>query len=275
MGLDPRLAPWSTDDARLVCGLFERLHWSGVGSGPLGEEKDQRPGYPLLSSWLVNRDLRISGARHIYLAETFSRATLYACATPGGEATQALAKAIDDLAQFGRDGELRLDHAERLRRQLTTVGYIVDPSGELQAARAGRQGSADSKLAAIKLCKDMGWLARAKEDLQAIRLRLRNMETEHEPVVYVVGVSRSLLRGGSYSNMGIELVRPIPPRFLLAKATGVIKRSSEGDISDRPRFKEWQRLMGLWGQRLQAVNSQPKSTGPAQSDPSRVTQNNA
>jgi hypothetical protein len=109
----------------------------------------------------------------------------------------------------------------------------------------------DHKLRAIELTKDTEWLKAKTVAFQPMFTRLRTIEQQHRPVVYAVLLDTRLLRGASYSNMGIEVIHPISVDYLLAKACPAVDSSHSAGMSPH----EVLHVQELWTTRITRANA--------------------
>lgn len=207
---------WSRAEHDAVIGIYESIQWEGASGG----------GYPVLAGYARSRELG-----HVYLAETFARATLYA-SFPGGETTRALVKSLEDLIRLRDDPKLQEVHREYLARNLRLTGY--------PAIRV-----------ALDRLNDQEWLIVACLQLEPLLQRLIDVTSMHEGVVYLVELSTEVLSGAYYSQMGIE-VNAIPFDALVAKATTVALRDES----------QWSRpfeIVQLWLDRFKTLKDADSS----------------
>lgn len=247
-GLTADNGVWTPDDCRAVCRVFESLQWYGLTDD----------GYAVLGPWGPGRDISISGRRHIYLAETFTRASLYA-RVPLGETSHALVGSLEDLQRFEADEGIRAEHVADLEKKLRRMGF--EPSG------ATRHGTPPPALAepvrtlvnAIHLTQKIDWLEARNEEFRALRERLELLTVQHRPVVYAVLLDKATWRGGWYSpSMGIEVIKTIPPPLILAKAFPVAVREDDRMISANSppgRFETLMKLDAIWEARAKEANA--------------------
>lgn len=219
-GLTPSASPWTIEDARAVCAVYDRMEWAGPPSRGLGAP------YPALRVWTLDHDIERTGQRHLYFAECFARATTYA-GMVGGETVRALISCLEDLLRLEQEPELRNDQVVRLVRQLRPLGYELDSEYRLLRALHGTHPSADAHVDAIARVRNIEWIRAQNETFAPLLERLRRVKADHEGIVYAVRLTPELLVGAGYSNMGIEVHRSIPASHLVAKATSTVARARE------------------------------------------------
>lgn len=231
-GLKADNGVWTPEDCRAVCDAFKKLHWLGLNNG----------GYLILGAWGPNRDVRVSGKRHIYLAESYSQAAVYGRAP--GETSQTLLRSLEDLLSFQTDGELRAEHVDSLKRKLH------EP--EFSSAR-------EDVLAAILLAENIEWLVLLNRVFKPLLEQLRQITSQHQRVVYAVLLDKSTLGGGAFSQpMGIEVTKNVPPSQIIAKAFPVAPRKSDREIGpDTPpgHIDAMFRRFAIWHSRIAEANA--------------------
>jgi hypothetical protein len=210
-GLDSRVRSWGAADCHAVLDFAEELQWYGISTAISN-----------LKVFGLQHDLAKSGKRHIYMAEFFARAQLFA-QLPGGEGAQAILLAIEELAQFVGNAEIRANHADYLTADMRKMGYDLDDAEALlREAHEQRRSALRGYLRAMELAVDPDALEARLAALRSIEARLRAVTQNHQPVVYAVRLDSRLLEGARYDpGMGIEVVQPVPPRQLLGKVVPV------------------------------------------------------
>jgi hypothetical protein len=98
--------PFTLQDCVEVTKAFEKLQWFGSRQPPIAD-------VGVLRRWGPQRDARLSGYRHMYLAESCAEATVYA-SFPGGETVSPLIYCIEGLLEFSGNASLRASHVESL-----------------------------------------------------------------------------------------------------------------------------------------------------------------
>lgn len=222
-GLTSKSLEWNASDCRAVLDLAEELQWYGLSTA-IGN----------LRNFGLEHDLGKSGARHVYLAEFFARAQLFA-ELPGGEGLQSILVSIGELDEFAIDEQLREDHAARLAAEMREIGFDLDDpdslSGETNEWRRAKLGA---YIRAIELASNPLVLGARLESLRPLEQRLGAVIKNHQPVVYAVRLNPELLKDARYaSGMAIEVVQPVPPSQLVAK---VVPRHPLADWPPAIRF---------------------------------------
>lgn len=241
LGLSADYAPWTPAECRAVCAVYEKLHWFGTSLA-----------FGVLSVWGPDRDIAVSGRRHVYLTETFARATAYA-RPPGGEILCALVSCIEELDRYQNDRDLREKHLTRLAADLGSSGYVPDRAGKVKRKSSELPLDVQKKVDAMQSSMDLGWLKNEITNLQLLRERLTEIQRGHRPVVYAVVVDRGLLEGAYFSTaMGLEITQSIPPDRLVGKASPISERDQTVRSGDD--FESRLALWNLWHQRVDQVN---------------------
>ena len=169
-GLDPLATAELHDTARQVAALYRAVQWGG---------SDTR-GFAVLVPWSLRHDVERAGTSHIYLAERYARAAIFANVA-AGEFAQSLLIAIDDLFRFASVPSLREEHADSVVRQARRIG---------------------APLALRRACRSLqnldAWSAEV-EALRPVRDELARRARRHAPVVYLVRLPEEMRARLAYS----------------------------------------------------------------------------
>lgn len=247
-GLTADNGVWTPQDCHAVCRVFEKLQWYGLTDD----------GYVVLGPWGPGRDLPLSGRRHIYLAETFTRASLYAH-VPLGETSRALVGSLQDLQRFEADEGIRAKHVADLEGKLRRMGFESDGSTRRGTPPPALAEVVRKLVTAIHLTQKSDWLKARNEGFRPLRERLELLTAQHLPVVYAVLLDKATWRGGWYSSsMGIEVIKTIPAQQILAKAFPVAVREDDRTISANSPAGQFEALMerdAMWEARAKEANA--------------------
>lgn len=220
-GLSHEHLPFTSEECGRVVEAFRKLEWYGWREDP-----NVGSGIGVLAHWGPSRDRKRSGHRHVYLAETYGRATIFAN-FPGGETVCALRHSIEQLVDFVERADLRQAHVDRLADWLRRYGYTFDASYSVTPTPAVSTPAAQRRLDAIAASRDIEWLQRDLVDLAPLLERIRSIAASHQPVVYAIqvdpnGSTPDYVSAGTsiglFSPMGIEVMHAISPDRLLGKA---------------------------------------------------------
>lgn len=229
-GLSADHMPVRAEDCARVVSAYERLQWFGWRHDP-----NVGSGISVLAPWGPSRDIKITGHRHLYLAETFARATVFAN-FPGGETVCALKHCIEQLFEFSERAYLRDAHLQDLAAELEELSDLVHDTGRGPSGVAPSLPRIEQLRRAVEDTRQFRWLDDERERLRTVLKHLHGIVARHEPVVYAARVEAEVSTPGGKiavsefvgrSTMGIEVTEPIPASRLLAKAIRVKARTEQ------------------------------------------------
>jgi hypothetical protein len=183
------------DDIARIVSVFERMNWCGVNTG----------GYAVLASF-SKHDLREETRHPAFLAETSNRALLYASRDfAGGEKLRGIRRALDDLANYLADAEVRAEHMRSQKRVFDEYSGWPHLPPEIEALRPREP--------------DLEMLERELASFSVVRAHASDAISSFQfGVVYALRIKREdLPRLRSTQSMGVEAMEPISPRRIVAK----------------------------------------------------------
>jgi hypothetical protein len=187
-GLAWKAGPYTKEDVRRVCAIYNRLGWAGFKSS----------GFPVLQPFSLDHDFGGNAAKPLFLAPTAYRATCFATRDfAGGETVRALHYALEELHALLADGE-----AQRL--------YLDSLSSK---------SSGPNPNDAVRLLQE-GWLEQELSATTALRERVRHVRAVYSyGLVVAVKLHSASLQGLCFhQTMGVRAMRLVGADEVVAVA---------------------------------------------------------